>query len=62
MIQHDLEKIDSAVSKHSANLEGSGFSAKNLAADHKKLTSRNFRFLDVCVNYHSTCVKKEPLS
>ena len=37
MFEHDLEKIGSAVSKHNANLGDSGFSAKNLAENSKKV-------------------------
>ena len=37
MFKHDLEKIGSAVSKHSENIKGFGFSAKNLAENPKKL-------------------------
>ena len=37
MFEHDLEKIGSAVSKHSANLKGSGFSTKNLAENPKQI-------------------------
>ena len=37
MLKHDLEKIGKAVSKHSENLKGFGFSAKNLAENPKKL-------------------------
>ena len=37
MFEHDLEKIGSAVSKHSENIKGFGFSAKNLAENPKKL-------------------------
>ena len=50
MFEHDLEKIGSAVSKHSENLKGFGFSAKNLAENPKKwrgLNPRNPSFLDV---------------
>ena len=50
MLEHDLKKIDSAVSKHSANLKGSGLSTKNLAEYPKKWRSFIFRissFLDV---------------
>ena len=36
MFKHDLEKIGSAVSKHSENIKGFGFSAKNLAENPKK--------------------------
>ena len=37
MFKHDLEKIGSAVSKHSENIRGFWFSAKNLAENPKKL-------------------------
>ena len=37
MFEHDLEKIGSAVSKHSENIKGFGFSAKNLAENPNKL-------------------------
>ena len=37
MFEHDLEKIGTAVFKHNANLKSSGFSAKNLAENPKKL-------------------------
>ena len=37
MFKHDLEKIGSAVSKHSENIKSFGFSAKNLAENPKKL-------------------------
>ena len=37
MFIHDLEKIGSAVSKHSENIKGFGFSAKNLAENPKKM-------------------------
>ena len=37
MFEHDLEKIGSAVSKHSENLKGFRFSAKNLAENPKKM-------------------------
>ena len=37
MFKYDLEKIGSAVSKHSENLTHFGFSAKNLAENPKKL-------------------------
>ena len=37
MFKHDLEKIGSAVSKHSENIKGFGFSAKNLAENPKKM-------------------------
>ena len=37
MFKHDLEKIGSAVSKHSENIKGFGFSAKNLAENPKKI-------------------------
>ena len=37
MFKHDLEKICSAVSKHSKNVRGFGFSAKNLAETPKKM-------------------------
>ena len=50
MFKHDLEKIGSAVSKHSENIKAFGFSAKNLAENPKKwrgLNPRNPRFLDV---------------
>ena len=36
MFKHDLEKIGSAVSKHSKNIKGFGLSAKNLAENPKK--------------------------
>ena len=36
MFEHDLEKIGSAVIKHTENLKGFGFSAKNLAKNPKK--------------------------
>ena len=36
MFKHDLEKIGSAVSKHSENIRGFWFSAKNLAENPKK--------------------------
>ena len=48
MFEHYLEKIGSAVFKHSANLKGFGFSAKNLA--EKKIRGSNPRnpsFLDI---------------
>ena len=51
MFKHDLEKIGSAVSKHSENIKSFGFSAKNLAENPKKwrgLNPRNPSFLDVC--------------
>ena len=47
-----MEKIGSAVSKHSENLKGLGFSAKNLAENPKKwrgLIPRIPSFLDVCL-------------
>ena len=50
MFKHDLEKIGSAVSKHSESLKGFKFSAKNLAENPKKwrgLNPRNPSFLDV---------------
>ena len=37
MFEHDFEKIRSAVSTHSENLKGFGFSAKKLAENPKKL-------------------------
>ena len=37
MFEHDFEKIGSAVSTHSENLKGFGFSAKKLAENPKKL-------------------------
>ena len=37
MSEHDLEKIASAVYKYSANIKDSGFSAKHLAENPKKL-------------------------
>ena len=37
MFKHDLEKIGSAVSRHSENIKAFGFSAKNLAENPKKL-------------------------
>ena len=37
MFEHDFEKIDSTVSKHSENLIGFRFSAKKLAENPKKL-------------------------
>ena len=37
MFKHDLEKIGSVVSKHSENIRGFGFSAKNLAEIPKQL-------------------------
>ena len=37
MFEHDLEKIGSAVSEHTENIKGFGFSAKNLAGNPKKL-------------------------
>ena len=37
MFKQDLEKIGSAVSKHSENIKGFGFSAKNLAENPKKM-------------------------
>ena len=37
MFKHDLEKIGKAVSKHSENIKGFGFSAKKLAEKPKKL-------------------------
>ena len=37
MFEHDLEKIGSVVSKQSANLRSSGFSAKTLGENPKKL-------------------------
>ena len=37
MFEHDLEKIGSAVSKHSENIKGFGFLAKNLPENPKKL-------------------------
>ena len=37
MFKHDLEKIGSTVSKHSENIKGFGFSAKNLAENPKKM-------------------------
>ena len=46
-----MEKIGSAVSKHSENLKGFGFSAKDLAENPKKwrgLNPRTPSFLDVC--------------
>ena len=45
MFEHDLEKIGSAFSKHSANLRSSGFSAKNLAENPQK--TRNRSYLDM---------------
>ena len=47
MIEHNWEKIGSAVSKHSENFMGFAFWAKNLAERFEKwrsLNSRNFRF------------------
>ena len=35
MFKYDLEKIGSAVSKHSEKIKGFGFSAKNLAENPK---------------------------
>ena len=35
MFKYDLEKIGSAVSKHSEHIRGFGFSAKNLAENPK---------------------------
>ena len=37
MFEHDFEKIGSAVSTHSENLKGFGFSAKKLAENPKKM-------------------------
>ena len=37
LFEHDLEKIGSAVSKHSANLRSSGFSPRNLEENSKKI-------------------------
>ena len=37
MFEHDLEKISSAVYKHSANLKGYGFSANKFGGISKKL-------------------------
>ena len=37
MFKHDLEKIGSAVSKHSENIKAFGFSANNLAENPKKM-------------------------
>ena len=37
MFEHDLEKISSAVSKHSVNLKGSGFSAKKKGGKSKNI-------------------------
>ena len=52
MFKHDLEKIGKAVSKHSENIKGFGFSAKNLAENPKKLagTWGLGDFWDVCNN------------
>ena len=50
MFEHDFEKIGSAVSTHSENLKGFGFSAKKLAENPKKwrgLIPRIPSFLDV---------------
>ena len=41
MFEHDFEKIGSAVSTHSENLKGFGFSAKKLAENPKKLAGIN---------------------
>ena len=37
MFEHDFENIGSAVSTHSENLKGFGFSAKKLAENPKEL-------------------------
>ena len=37
MLKHDLERIGSAVFKHSANLKGSAFSAKKIRGKSKKM-------------------------
>ena len=37
MFEHDLEKIGSAVLKHSENIKGFRFSAKKLAENPKKM-------------------------
>ena len=42
MFEHDLEKIGSAVSKHTANLRSSGFSAKKLAEKVRKSQRQDF--------------------
>ena len=41
MFEHDFEKIGSAVSTHSENLKGFGFSAKKLAENPKELAGIN---------------------
>ena len=37
MFEHDLEKLGSAVSKHSENFKSFGLSAKKLAENPKKM-------------------------
>ena len=37
MFEHDLEKIGSAVSKHSENIKGFGFSTKKIGGKSKKI-------------------------
>ena len=37
MFKHDLDKIGKAVSKHSENIKGFWFSAKNLAENPKEM-------------------------
>ena len=41
MFEHDFKKIGSAVSTHSENLKGFGFSAKKLAENPKELAGIN---------------------
>ena len=69
MFEHDLEKVDSAVSKHSANLKSSGFSAKTLAENPKILAEfkpqlfgcmgeREFQFPAIPGNRHQLVFPK----